>query len=575
MAINFPSSPSTNDTYTFANKTWKWNGTAWEKSSATETGNTEGNTGEVAYYSGKGNDIAGATAFFYDGDKVGIGTSGPTETLDVRGGITASGNLYVGGGATFAGDVNFLGNAIIATGGYLQWPDGTTQDTRENITFQLGGSALSPTDEPHRTLDIRTTDQTDIGIVAEASQVDTARYVFSLGNNVPKLDESNTFTASTGNIFETPIGSNRYAGNNVTETAYAALDHASATYMGITSGTINYKILGTDILDMDTDIHAYVGISADAGATFGGPVQVYGGITASGKLYAGEGITCGGDVRVHGDILLYQGDIQLGQKSIKDGSQNPVLRVAGDRFVYIGDTDSSANDTKITVRDTHSTIIMDADSGIDLNTPNVQVKDDISHTGDSNTKINFTTDRIDFIVGGATAARISHVGGTRNPSAMLEAPFGITCGAGGTDYGSIYTPHGVTCGSLEVGGYWAGQHEEIIGISISGDGTVLTTGKKGHREIPYDCEVTQWTVTSTDSGSIQWDINWCTYANWATTASVAGSNLPSISSAYKNQDTSVNWTKTSFAAGDIIEFEIDTVSILTNCTLSLKIRRIG
>jgi len=48
--------------------------------------------------------------------------------------------------------------------------------------------------------------------------------------------------------------------------------------MGITGGLINYKILGTDILDMDTDIHAFVGISADAGATFGGDINCLGNI---------------------------------------------------------------------------------------------------------------------------------------------------------------------------------------------------------------------------------------------------------------------------------------------------------
>jgi len=29
MAIDFPSSPTLNQTYTFNGRTWKWNGTAW------------------------------------------------------------------------------------------------------------------------------------------------------------------------------------------------------------------------------------------------------------------------------------------------------------------------------------------------------------------------------------------------------------------------------------------------------------------------------------------------------------------------------------------------------------------
>lgn len=30
MPIDFPSSPTLNQTYTFGNKTWKWNNTGWE-----------------------------------------------------------------------------------------------------------------------------------------------------------------------------------------------------------------------------------------------------------------------------------------------------------------------------------------------------------------------------------------------------------------------------------------------------------------------------------------------------------------------------------------------------------------
>ena len=34
MPLNFPSAPSTNDTYSFNNKTWTFNGTAWELNSS-------------------------------------------------------------------------------------------------------------------------------------------------------------------------------------------------------------------------------------------------------------------------------------------------------------------------------------------------------------------------------------------------------------------------------------------------------------------------------------------------------------------------------------------------------------
>ena len=88
MAINFPSDKATNDTYTYNNKTWKWNGGAWERSAATETGNTEGTTGGIAYYEGKSSTIKGALNAFYDetNERIGIGTSGPTESLHIKGG---------------------------------------------------------------------------------------------------------------------------------------------------------------------------------------------------------------------------------------------------------------------------------------------------------------------------------------------------------------------------------------------------------------------------------------------------------------------------------------------------------
>lgn len=33
MTIDFPTSPSTGDTYTFNGRTWRWNGDGWERAS--------------------------------------------------------------------------------------------------------------------------------------------------------------------------------------------------------------------------------------------------------------------------------------------------------------------------------------------------------------------------------------------------------------------------------------------------------------------------------------------------------------------------------------------------------------
>ena len=154
-------------------------------------------------------------------------------------------------------------------------------------------------------------------------------------------------------------------------------------------------------------------------------------------------------------------------------------------------------------------------------------------------------------------------------SADMGATFGGVVGITGSG-NHIQFPDGTTQGTSHTQDTY-----EIIGVHVDNGSSVLTTGTKGHRVLPYDCEVTEWTVTSTNTGDIQWDVNWASYANFPNgLASVAGSDLPNIpASGNKNQDTSVGWTKTTFDAGDILQFEIDSVTTLTNCNLALKIRR--
>ena len=110
---------------------------------------------------------------------------------------------------------------------------------------------------------------------------------------------------------------------------------------------------------------------------------------------------------------------------------------------------------------------------------------------------------------------------------------------------------------------------------------MLTTGVKGHRTLPYACDIVDWRVTSTDSGAIEWGINYCTYANFPTMTanSIHASEAPGIAAtgskdeATSESDVAARWTKYQFDAGEIIEFEIDSVTTLTNCILELTIRR--
>ena len=205
--------------------------------------------------------------------------SAATVTTAAQPNITSVGiltGLTVAGGLSASGTSSFNGPVVMGITGtsYLQFPNGTTQGFAgiEYWSVQGDGSPryLGVGNVHTKGFDLSSTDAADIGVSQQdytapgtPSGSNTIRYILSLGSNVPRKDESNTFTHSSGNIFTTPIGSNRYAPHTSLDVLLASLDHATATYMGVTAGNINFKVSGTEYLTMDSS-----GISA-SGATFG------------------------------------------------------------------------------------------------------------------------------------------------------------------------------------------------------------------------------------------------------------------------------------------------------------------
>jgi hypothetical protein len=111
-----------------------------------------------------------------------------------------------------------------------------------------------------------------------------------------------------------------------------------------------------------------------------------------------------------------------------------------------------------------------------------------------------------------------------------------------------------------------------INFVIDGGGSAITTGSKGFLEVPFAMTITGWTIVADVSGSIVVDVNRATYAAFdpATMASIAGTELPTISSALKGQDLSLSSWTTSLAAGNILEFEVDSASTVTKATVSIR-----
>jgi hypothetical protein len=114
-----------------------------------------------------------------------------------------------------------------------------------------------------------------------------------------------------------------------------------------------------------------------------------------------------------------------------------------------------------------------------------------------------------------------------------------------------------------------------IGITIDGAGSAITTGVKGYLEIPFDYTITQATLTADQSGSIVVDVWKDTYANYPPTDldSITASAPPTITAAVKSQDSTLTgWTLTG-AKGDVLGFNVDSITTITRATLTLQVTK--
>jgi hypothetical protein len=111
MPLDFPTSPSLNQVYSFGGKSWKWNGEAWESYTfSTSAGTIAGTPNEVSVSESGGNYTIGLPsdvvvsnsirAEYFNVNSGGTFSGGPT-------GITLSNTLGV------SGDINILGKLVV------------------------------------------------------------------------------------------------------------------------------------------------------------------------------------------------------------------------------------------------------------------------------------------------------------------------------------------------------------------------------------------------------------------------------------------------------------------------------
>ena len=114
-----------------------------------------------------------------------------------------------------------------------------------------------------------------------------------------------------------------------------------------------------------------------------------------------------------------------------------------------------------------------------------------------------------------------------------------------------------------------------INFVIDGGGSAITTGVKGFIQVDFACTINSVTLLADQSGSIVVDIWKDTYANYppADADSITASAVPTISAATKSTDATLTGWTTSIAAGDVLGFNVDSITTCTRVTVALKVTR--
>lgn len=145
---------------------------------------------------------------------------------------------------------------------------------------------------------------------------------------------------------------------------------------------------------------------------------------------------------------------------------------------------------------------------------------------------------------------------------------------GNIDNDNIKTAAGISYNKIDFTGSGLNSTGTITFI-IDGGGAVLTTGIKGDLYIPFACTITSVTMLADQSGSVVVDIWKDTYANYPPTDadSITASAVPTITTDTDSQDTTLTGWSTSISAGDILRFNVDSVTSIKRVTLSLKVTK--
>jgi hypothetical protein len=161
---------------------------------------------------------------------------------------------------------------------------------------------------------------------------------------------------------------------------------------------------------------------------------------------------------------------------------------------------------------------------------------------------------------------------------------GDVVNVGGTSYVALVDHTSSAASEPGVGvdweDYWMvlseAQKTSSVDVIIEGQNYPIDIGRKVAVRVPYDCVLTECMMLADQSGSMVVDIWKDTYGNYPpdNSDSIVSTSPPTLSGTDHSIDTILAGWTTALAEDDILAFNVDSCSVITRVTISLKFEKV-